>query len=281
MEALAADAERYGQVNPRLRSLRGLIAWDKGRIAVRDSNHAEALRLFTVALSAGEDAQVYRSRGDAYWHLKRYGAACADFDSALRLSPQDEQLLLAKSKMLYFVGRLPESVTLLDSALKINPLIRAEVVEWRDYIARKLVSEGFQLYKQRQDQAALKVINRAILYHPAHAEAFYYRGMTYLHLSRWNDAQRDLATCITMDPHYFDAYKALDWLLAQNGEWDQITSYWSRLIAVEPGNAQAYLERGGAYFHKRDFPSAKRDAEKAGALGSEEGRRRALQLKGY
>ena len=46
---------------------------------------------------------------------------------------------------------------------------------------------------------------------------------------------------------------------------------WDRFLTLDPDNADAYLERSGAYFYKGDQEAALRDAEKSCKLGSSEG----------
>ncbi len=64
-----------------------------------------------------------------------------------------------------------------------------------------------------------------------------------------DEAVRLAEQAIAVDPHYVDAYAVIDDVRSARGEWDTIAKSWSRLIALEPDNARALCERGGALSH--------------------------------
>jgi hypothetical protein len=59
-------------------------------------------------------------------------------------------------------------------------------------------------------------------------------------------------------------------VLGRQEKWSEVAACWSEFIAQEPGNAQAYLERGGAHYRRGDSARAHADAEKACSLGASE-----------
>ena len=67
--------------------------------------------------------------------------------------------------------------------------------------------------------------------------------------------------------------------LLQNKEWDKIISYWNTFLELEPGHAEAYLERSGTYYHKKDFTRSLSDLKQACDLGSKEGCKRYKQYR--
>ena len=60
----------------------------------------------------------------------------------------------------------------------------------------------------------------------------------------------------------------LDWLLGKEGRWDDVIARWDRFIALEPKNANAYLERAGTHRHKGDMRAALADLKSACDLGN-------------
>ena len=127
------------------------------------------------------------------------------------------------------------------------------------------------LYRQGDFPAALAVYDQILAQDHSRSEAHYGHGATAWKLGQEERALADLKECIRLDPSRAEAYRLFDQILSRRQAWDEIIDAWSLLIRVEPGNAQAYVERGGAYYHKRDLAAARADAEKACALGSGQG----------
>ena len=88
----------------------------------------------------------------------------------------------------------------------------------------------------------------------------------------------DVKKSIELNPRHFESYLILDSILARKGKFNDIINYWSKLIELEPKNARAYLERGGAYYHKGDLRAALIDAKKSCELGNNEGCKRFKQM---
>ena len=138
-------------------------------------------------------------------------------------------------------------------------------------VAARHVRRGWDLYQASKLAEALAEYDTALQIDPESADAYFYRGVTLIKQGAEDRALADLEKSIELRPTRVEAYENLDWLLARRRDWDRITEYWSRLIALEPRNGKAYLERGGAYFHKGDLARALADAQEACRLGQAEG----------
>jgi len=115
---------------------------------------------------------------------------------------------------------------------------------------------------QAQGQKALRANSSA-------GDKYYERGREHARKGEDDQALDDFKRAIELDPNRFESYKALDDILSRRGQWDTIIAYWTRFIELQPSHAQAYCERGGAYYGKRDIANALRDAEKACRLGNQ------------
>ena len=87
-------------------------------------------------------------------------------------------------------------------------------------------------------------------------------------LTRFNLALADCRRAIEEDPQRFDAYRMIDSLLARDRRWGEIIDYWSRYLALEPDNADAYLERAGTYRQKGAMELAIADLKQSCDLGN-------------
>jgi Tetratricopeptide repeat len=120
---------------------------------------------------------------------------------------------------------------------------------------------------------------RAVKPDASAAAASYQQGLKHAKLGQDDQAAADFQRAIQLDPKRFEYVKALDDLLARRGQWDAIIAAWTRFIELQPDNAQAYRERGGAYSQKHDLAQAFSDAEKACSLGDQESCRIAAKLR--
>jgi len=128
--------------------------------------------------------------------------------------------------------------------------------------------------------ASLADLNTAALVDPSDAGTFYWRGVVYAKSNKPDLARQNIEEAIRLDPRDFASYRYLDQLLAPQKEWDTIIQYWTQFLKLKPTHAEAYLERSGTYYWKRDFTAAQTDAQRACLLGSEKGCQFYERLKG-
>lgn len=84
-----------------------------------------------------------------------------------------------------------------------------------------------------------------------------------------------LQAALAINPNTYHVRRAAMyslWLLAKQRDWNQIIDYWDQHIARNPDDNRAYVERGGAYYHKGDMHSAVNDAKTAADMGNVEGK---------
>jgi tetratricopeptide (TPR) repeat protein len=267
MQKFTHESQAYASKNPKLRWLRGMVAWDQGNVAVRDKNYELAIRRFTEALEAGEYNQFYTDRADAYNRMKQYDRALADANQALQLYPQAPETLAERARTLVELGRLDEAKRDLALAWKIDPGT-GRLKTTRAWLASKLVRQGWELQKQGDYDKAIADLNEAVKADPAHAEALYWRGRTHEIRGDLNQAQADLEGAIRLNPRYFEAYRSLDWVLGRSNRWDEIIANWNRFLELESNHADAHLERAGTYRRKGNNVAAMQDLKKACDLGS-------------
>jgi tetratricopeptide (TPR) repeat protein len=265
---LAREAQAHVARNPKLAALLGSVDWDRGRVAVSDRRYDEGVDLFTRALAAGECDFFYHARADAYQRQKRHTDALADVARALALAPHATATVLLRAKVLVALGRRAEALADIQLVSELDPTDDA-LARFRTNQTEDAVKQGYQLMEMTKDlSGAVDRYTWALQLDPDNAEALYWRGRVYLRMDDRTRALADFEAAVRVDPRHFEAYRNIDWILAQRGEWDAIIGHWTRYIELEPLNGQAYLERGGAYNRKGDRPTALADARKACDLGT-------------
>jgi len=139
--------------------------------------------------------------------------------------------------------------------------------------------QAFDLYRAQKLPQAIAAFDALLDESDRDAELRYWRGMAQWKLGHTEQALQDFRRAIELEPTNFDAHRAADRILSQQGRWDEILEMWDRYIARVPTDAEAYFERGGTYFHKRDLAAAQADAARACQLGKAQACSMAERLK--
>jgi tetratricopeptide (TPR) repeat protein len=87
----------------------------------------------------------------------------------------------------------------------------------------------------------------AVAANPAAAARYYQRGLEHAKQGEEAQAVDDVKRAIELDPSRFEPYKTLDDLLSKQGDWNTIIVYWTKFLALQPNNAQAYPEQNTLY----------------------------------
>ena len=132
-----------------------------------------------------------------------------------------------------------------------------------------MIRKGNEQYKLKQYADAEANYKRALEVNPESCDALYWRGIFHQKLGRNSGAYGDFKKSINLDPSYFEAYRALDYLLMREQKWNEIIALWTQYLELVPDNPQAYFERSGTYHHNGEGEKALADLSKACELGYE------------
>lgn len=115
---------------------------------------------------------------------------------------------------------------------------------------------GVKLSEQQHYREAIKHFNKAIETDPKCASCFYQRGLAYLKLKAWDEADYDIHQCQKLDP----TFKVGADVLAEankgaNKFQDAVTGF-DTAIVKEPKNVQLFFERGQTYHQEGNLPKA-------------------------
>lgn len=272
MNRFAAESQKYAFNNPKIKTLKGYVFYDKGNMQVLSKNYGVALELLNKALTFGDLAMFYEERADIYKYLEKYDEALKDINSAIGISSQNADFYYKRSKILSNKKMLQEALKDIEVADQLNPNDEY-IAKQKKWLGDTLVHSGYSQQKTNNLSGAIADYSAALQVDPNNADSYYRRARTFIDKKDLASAFNDLKKAIEIDKHNFDYYLLMDWLLAQKSDWDGIATEWSRYIALNPNNDRAYLERGGAYFRKGDITSAVADAKRAADLGSAEGKK--------
>ncbi len=265
----ARESQAEADRNPALLALLGFVDWDRGRVAAEERRYDAAIALFTHALEMGEHWQFYRDRAQAYLHQHRDTQALADVARALALAPDEPDTLVLRVRILTSLRKWSDAVADAQLVAELDPT-NGDLAWFRGHELEDAAHQGSQLLETTKDvDGAIARLTWGVRLTGGSADIYYWRGRAYLQKNDQARALGDLEQAIRLDPHHFDAYQNVDWILTQRGAWDEIIRRWSRYIELEPLNGEAYLERGGAYHRRGDASQALADARKACDLGTQ------------
>ncbi len=122
------------------------------------------------------------------------------YDNALRLRPNDDNVLYAKAKLLQDLNKIDESIALYQEILKVNK-----------NNANALYNLGaINLDKKKNPNTAIDYFSKAIAVDPKYTEAYFARGVCFEQLKDLDNAKADYNMCLKIKPNYEPALEALN-----------------------------------------------------------------------
>lgn len=268
MEDIARDAEQYSDKNPKLPVLYGFIYYDQAKIFERDDKYEKALEMLDKALAFGDDWSFYNERARIYlYDLKQYDQALREINRSIELRPVRTEHYLTRSRIYFAQGNYKESLADVHMAETITPGT-ADARTVRKWASATLLKRGHTAYRTDL-RNAIKEYDLSLTFDDNNADTYYWRGMARGRLKEYDAAEADFKTAIRINPRHFDSYRMLDYVLARKRRWDTIISYWDAFLKLEPTHADAYYERAGTYYHKKDMKHMMCDLKKACEFGNE------------
>ena len=260
----------------------------------------KAISDYTKAISLNPNcADAYRERGATYeYHMiNRKGDAIADYKNAimcytkaLAANPQDYQLY-EKRAFTYANGlrELEKGIDDYTSAIQLNPpvLELVRLYEWRGdyYEINEKYDEAISDYSKMIEIAQGKKDLLHCYYMGYSHRAFVY----YLYFKDYEKAIADYTKCIELKPDDDSAYERRAECYKKMGQKDNavadlakaaynagvrslfsykmyesaIKYYFDKAIKLNPDYAEAYCQRGWAYFKLKNYSQAVVDCTKA------------------
>jgi len=247
-------------------------------------------------------ARGYNGLGLAYYNMRQYDRAIAQFERAVALYPSYGAAFNNLGNALYQKGLYDRAIEAETRAIALgsdNPVF---------YFGR-----GMSLAKKGDYDSAIKDYTRAIAIDPGYADAynnlgfvyhlrgafslaieqysqaialdarnalfFENRGLAYAGNGELDKAIEDYSQAIALDPSLVSAYSGRGIAYSLEGRHVQAMSDFDHAIFLEPGNAESYVSRGVAKMRAGHRGEALADFQHACDKGSEAGCR-ALQKVG-
>lgn len=177
----------------------------------KNGDTAEALEILTSIVKEHPDyAQAHTNLGIVYTQQKRFHEAAAEFEMALRLDPQNDEIRLSYAKTLTAILYYSQAKPVILDYLQRHPH------EFEALYFAGVVERGMGEYENAE-----KVLRQAVAINPQHAEAHYHLGFVLAHLQRPAEAQVELQKALALNPESSEARFQLAAVLRTLGETDK------------------------------------------------------------
>jgi tetratricopeptide (TPR) repeat protein len=250
----------------------------------------ESLNLLDAAAASGKrpPARFYLIKGRALDATGDQTGALENFQKALALEPNSEEVLLAAAELYARQSKHLQAFEMLQKAYKVDPnsptVVRplileasfagksGEVQDAAEQLAAKsdepqdlYVAAGVFLRTGRQADA-VPLLEKYLAKMPDDARAWTGLGVAYAELKRSDDAQKAFERALQADPKFFDAEYQLGLLAGLNGSAADATKHFERVVEINPNHAPSLEKLGNIYLESGQFEKARELLTKAEGL---------------
>jgi Flp pilus assembly protein TadD len=189
-----------------------------------------------------------------------YDEAIRYFTKALNFNPNHAEAYYSRGTAHFHKGQYDQAISDFDKALEINP---------ND--AKAYYNRGIACCKKGQYDQAIPDFTKALEINPRDAEAYYNRGITFCQKGQHDQAISDFKKAFEINPNnprYLEAYVNQEIAYYEDkGQYDQAISDYTNALEINPNDAEAYYNRGIAYYYKKEYDKSWEDVNKAQTLG--------------
>ena len=145
------------------------------------------------------DIPGYRSIAAQAYRKNNYTEAIANYDSAIRLDPNDSYLYTSRGKVKREMKQYEKAILDFNEAISLNPK-NSSAYYWR----------GRTYYTLEQDEESIADYNMAISIYSDYSFSYYWRGIAKYRLEQYPDAIEDFDKAINLEPdnEYFYHWRA-------------------------------------------------------------------------
>jgi tetratricopeptide (TPR) repeat protein len=170
-------------------------ALEEGNVSLQAQKYSEARASYEKALGLLEvedpvlKASIMRTIARTWYEDKQSDKAIAKLKEALAIAPDDQESLQLIVNLLVAANKEEEAkvyMAKLPQGTKIDPTARLNI--------------GIKAYNDRKLEDALREFDQVVQENPTMPEAYYFRGLVYLNLSKNAEAKADFQKLLELDP---------------------------------------------------------------------------------
>ena len=214
----------------------GVVCFNTGYNYYSQGDYSNAISNFDTAIRINpQDAQNYYFRGLSYSGLNDLEHSIQDYDQALQINPQYADAYFYRGIDYHNSGDLQKAIENYNSAIQINPQYKEAYADL-----------GLAYFALNDYQSAIQYYNQALQIDSQYKEGYLYRALAYASLKDYKQAIKDYDQAIQVDPKYVDAYFNRGNAYNELGEYDYAIKDFEITISFTPDdsnllNNTAYL----------------------------------------
>lgn len=203
-------------------------------------------------LCANEALKIDAACASAWFRIGviRHGRECfdeaiADYDRALKRSPEDTTALGNKAMALRSLGRLKEALSVITNPVRIN-----------DQQMPNLACKVGLLIDLERHQEALEAVDPALKHGAAGVWWRIIQGDAYYDLARYAEADIAYDQALDIEPENAEALADKGWVARQQGRDEDALRYFEHVLVITPTNVQAAQQRAAALYRLDRYSEA-------------------------
>ena len=220
-----------------------------------------------------------QNKGIALQVLRLYGLALDCYEQALRLSPQDFELLLAKSAVLHLLDRNDAAIEIADRALKLEPTCgdlwnnRGMALLATNRLEEALASfsaalkcdsqdpvfwrnKGLALYRLGRLAEALEAYDSGLSCYHRDPRLYQYKAQALVESGKGEEAVRFLNEGIEMFPHHAGLHHGLGVAFHRLGLFNQSVQSLNRALDLLPDDLEVLRSKVLVLIDSQDWTRA-------------------------
>lgn len=153
----------------------------------------------------------------------------------------------------------------LNFAIKIEDAMSVDLGEYSDKVKLEAINyffKGKNLYDDGEYKKAIEFYDKYLQRVPVDAKAFNFRGLAYLQLKDYKQAEKDFAASSKIDPEYMAPLLNKGDLDYKMEEYEKAVTDYTKIIKKNPDMTNAYYARGLAKMKLKDWSDAVDDFNK-------------------
>ncbi|NEP77659.1 MAG: tetratricopeptide repeat protein [Okeania sp. SIO3B3] len=281
-EAALADYHKAIELKPDV----GLFYNSRGAVLGLKKDYEAALADYNKAIELEPDnALFYHSRADVFLEQKEYAAALADYSKAIELKPDRGLTYINRGNTYFKIGEKQKGIDDYDKAISLDSELAHQYYNWR----------GFQLFEQKDYEAALADFNKAIELKPDVASFYNGRWLIYFEQEKYQEAIADSTEAIRLQPEQPIYYSSRATAYYENEEYKKSHEDFKKAATLYQNQQQEntemykiavgqmekiqrfpkyYRELGNELYEQKDYEAAIKDytlglSQASGGIGAD------------
>ncbi|MBR1646692.1 MAG: tetratricopeptide repeat protein, partial [Selenomonadaceae bacterium] len=249
-EEIAKIKAEFEQLNNNYLAMQKYIA---GNVAYSRNQFDDALKFYGEALEINPNfGTAYNNRGTAYFNLKNYEVAGADFTKAIELNPNNATAYGNRGDVYRLTGNQNAALDDYSKAIKLAP---NNAIFYNN--------RGITYFNLKNYEYAIADFTEAIKLNPNNATAYGNRGDVHRLTGNFNAAVDDYSKAIELAPNNVVFYNNRGVAYFNLKNYEVAGADFTKAIELNPNYATAYCNRGDVHRLTGNFNAAVDDYSKA------------------